>query len=83
MYTNHSIRVTRTTVLTRSNFTASEIMSITGHKGVQSLTRYQETNDKQKINMGNVMHQFMTREEDNIIVAPKKKIAGKEGHKSN
>ena len=30
-YTNHSIRVTGASVLTRQNFSASEIMSITGH----------------------------------------------------
>ena len=42
-YTNHSIRVTGATVLARQNFSASEIMNITGHKSVQSLTRYQRT----------------------------------------
>ena len=67
-YTNHSIQVTGATVLTRMNFSYSEIMSITGHKSVQSLTRYQKTQDKQKINLGNVMHQSLTRNEDEIIV---------------
>ena len=67
-YTNHSIRVTGVTVLTRQNFAAPEIMSITGHKSVQSLTRYQRTQDLQKITMGNVMHQALTRQEENIIV---------------
>ena len=60
-YTNHSIRVTGATILTRLNFSSSEIMSVTGHKSVQSLARYQKTQDKTKINMGNVMHQSMTR----------------------
>ena len=59
-YTNHSIQVTGVTVLTRQNFTASEIMSITGHKSVQSLTHYQRTQDLQQITMRNVMHQALT-----------------------
>ena len=66
MYTNHSIRVTGTTILTRMRFSASEIMSVTGHKSVQSLARYQRTQDKTKIQMGNVMHASMTTSEDNI-----------------
>ena len=74
-YTNHSIRVTATTVLTRQNFSASEIMSITCHKSVQSLTRYQRTQDKQKMRMGNVMHQSMTRSEDEIEVPGRKILA--------
>ena len=67
-YTNHSIRVTGVTVLTRQNFAASKIMSITGHKSVQSLTRYQRAQDLQKITMGSVMHQSLTREEDKVVV---------------
>ena len=73
-YTNHSIRVTSATVLMRMNFSASEIMSITGHKSVQSLTRYQKTQDKQKIEMGNVMHQAMTCEEDAIVVKRQREL---------
>ena len=73
-YTNHSVRVTGATILTRMNFSASEIMSVTGHKSVQSLARYQKTQDKQKINMGNVMHQSMTRNEENIIVPGRKQL---------
>ena len=68
IYTNHSIRVTGITVLTRMNFSNSEIMSITGHKSVQSLTRYQRTQDREKISMRNVMHQSLTKEEDQIVV---------------
>ena len=75
-YTDHSIRVTGTSVLTRQNFT-SEIMSITGHKSVQSLTRYQKTQDKEKIAMGHVMHQSMTRTEDEISVPERKALGNK------
>ena len=66
IYTNHSIRVTGVTILTRMKFAASEIMSITGHKSVQILTRYQSTQDKKKIQIGNVMHGCMTSSEDEI-----------------
>ena len=76
IYTNHSIRVTGATVLTQMNFSSSEIMSITGHKSVQSLTRYQKTKDRQKIAMGNVMHQSLIMPEDNIVVGERKEIQG-------
>ena len=75
-YTNHSIRVTGVTVLTRQNFAACDIMSITGHKSVQSLTRYQKTQPKRKIEMGNVMHQSLTRKEDEIVVPGRHQIEG-------
>ena len=65
MYTNHSIRVTGVTILTRMKFIASEIMSVTGHKSVQSLTIYQRTQYK-KIEMGNVMDLCMTRAEEEV-----------------
>ena len=68
IYTNHSIRVTGATVLTRMHFSFSKIMSVTVHKSVQSLTRYQKTQDKQNISMGNVMHQSLTNKEDYIVV---------------
>ena len=66
-YTYHSIRVTACTVLTRQNFSVSEIMSISGHKSVQSLTRYQHTQEQQKLMMGNVMHQSLTCQEEQIM----------------
>ena len=65
-YTNNSIRVTGITILTRMQFSTSEIMSVSGHKSVQSLTNYQCTQPHQKINMGKVLYQSMTREEDKI-----------------
>ena len=74
IYTNHSIRVTGATVLMRMNFSSAEIMLVTGHKSVQSLTRYQHTQNKQKLAMGNVMHQSLTREENQIVVPLKKSV---------
>ena len=52
-------------------------MSITGHKSVQSLTRYQKTQDKEKIAMGHVMNQSMTRTEDEISVPGRKALENK------
>ena len=63
IYTNHCIRVTRATVLTRKKFSASEIMSVTGHKSVQSLATYQKTEDKQKVVMGKALFDSMTNKD--------------------
>ena len=68
IYTNHSIRVTGCTVLNRCNFSASEIMSVSGHKSVQSLAIYQKTQHKQKVQMGNALFQSMTKPEDQINI---------------
>ena len=47
-------------------FSASEIMSVSGHKSVQSLTNYQRTQAKQKVNMGKILYQSMTRKEEEM-----------------
>ena len=67
IYHNHSIHVTGITVLTRQQFSNSEIMSVTRHKSVQSLTVYQHTEKKQKLDMGNVLFQSVTRKEEDIV----------------
>ena len=70
-YTNHSIHVTGITVLTRMQFSSSEIMAVSGHKSVQSLTNYQKTKSKQKISMGQALYQSMTRSEEDIQIEGK------------
>ena len=77
-YTNHSICVTGLTVLTRMQFSTSEIMSVLGHKSVQSLTNYQKTNQQQNISMGKVLYQSMTRAEEEINVPERKKLPSAE-----
>ena len=47
-YTNHSIRVTGATILTRENFAASQIKAVTGHRSVTSLSIYQRVSDVDK-----------------------------------
>ena len=51
-YTNHSIRVTGVTGLTRGHYTPRQIMSITGHKSIQSLGIYQRVRKNKKMMMG-------------------------------
>ena len=69
IYSNHSIRVTGATILTRNKFSASEIMSVTGHNSVQSLTIYQKTEERQKVAMGKVITAAM-KQKGNAITFP-------------
>lgn len=55
IYTNHSIRATGATILSQSMFSASQIMAVTGHKSVQSLSIYQRVSDREKLIMGKAM----------------------------
>jgi hypothetical protein len=52
VYSNHSIRVTGATILSRQNFAASQIMAVTGHKSVSSVSVYQRVSDREKLQMG-------------------------------
>ena len=74
IYKNHSIRVTGITVLIRMKFSPSEIMSVSGHKSVQSLSNYQHTQPKQKVQMGQVLYQSMTRTENEIHIPNKRQL---------
>ena len=62
-------------MLTRCEYSSSEIMSVSGHKSVQSLAVYQKTKEKQKINLGKTLFQSMMRSEDEIDVRKNKEIA--------
>ena len=50
-YTNHCIRVTGATNLTRSNDTAKQVMCMTGYKSIQSLSIYQKVREDDKLSM--------------------------------
>ena len=65
IYTNHSIRITGITVLTNASYSNADIMSVSGHKSVQSLAVYQKT-DKKKIKMGKTMFNSMTGKENEL-----------------
>ena len=60
IYTNRSIRATGATILTKHMFTPSQIMAVTGHKSVQSLTVYQINDTEEKIAMGHAMGKCLT-----------------------
>ena len=52
-YTNHCIRVTDVTNLTRSgHFSARQVMSVSSHKSIQSLANYQRVKEDEKLMIG-------------------------------
>ena len=51
VYTNHSLRVTGASILTRA-FNYKQVMSVTGHKSMSSLAVYEKVNSDEKISMG-------------------------------
>lgn len=52
IYTNHSIRATGASILSKSMFGPSQVMVVTGHTSVQSLSVYQRVSDDEKMMMG-------------------------------
>ncbi|KAJ8311024.1 hypothetical protein KUTeg_011425 [Tegillarca granosa] len=52
IYTNHSVRTTGVTILTKRNFSAAQIMSLTGHRSVSSLAIYHRVSDDERVQMG-------------------------------
>lgn len=52
IYTNHSIRVTGATILSKEMYGPSQTMAVVGHKSVQSLTVYPRVDEEEKIRMG-------------------------------
>lgn len=52
IYTNHSIRATGITILGKANFSPAQIMSVSGHKSVQSLSVYHNVSNDEKLEMG-------------------------------
>lgn len=51
-YTNHCIRVTGITTLRRGKFNEKQVMSVTGHKSLESLAIYQRVQSDEKLMMG-------------------------------
>ena len=67
IYTNHCIRVTGASILSRCKFNNKEVMSMTGHKSVQSLTIYQRVQEKTKIKMGQVLGASLSKDDDDLL----------------
>ena len=71
-YTNHSIRVTGTTYLTRRDFTPKQIMSITGHKSLNSLSIYQKVSTDEKLSMAYAMSCYLHSDKNvQLQIGPK------------
>ena len=63
IYTNHSIRVTGITLLSRSSeFSAKQVMSVSGHKSLQSLSIYQRVSTDEKLKMGQTLSKSLEPE---------------------
>jgi hypothetical protein len=69
VYTNHSVRATGATILSKNMYGAAQIMSVTGHKSVQSLTVYQRVDTEEKIKMGQTLTDNMCTESNLALPA--------------
>lgn len=67
-YTNHSIRATGATLLSRSMFSPAQVMAVTGHKSVSSLAVYQRVSDSEKVAMGQAIGRSINRPEHRSLV---------------
>ena len=67
-YTNHSIRATGATLLSRAMFNPAQIMAVTGHKSVSSLSVYQRVSDEEKMAMGKAIGNSVER--NDVAVVP-------------
>ena len=72
-YTNHSIRVTATTYLGREDFSSKQIMAITGHRSLNSLSIYQKVSTDKKLKMAYAMSSYL------MMDIPTKQIVPMEG----
>ena len=66
-YTNHSIRATGATILSQKMFSPAQIMSVSGHKSVSSLTVYQRVNESEKNNMGQAINNYIHPNEIQVV----------------
>ena len=71
-YTNHNLRVTAITTLTRDNFSNKQIMSITGHKPSSSLETYQRVSSSEKIAMGKSLGSSLINNQQLVPYIPPK-----------
>lgn len=61
IYTNHSIRATGATMLSKEMYGPSQTMAVAGHKYIQSLTVYPRVDKEEKIRMGHSNFEAMLR----------------------
>ena len=70
IYTNHSIRVTSATYLSRKQFSAKQIMSVTGHKSLNSLAIYQKVSTDEKLSMAYAMSCYLQHDKCATLPIP-------------
>ncbi|XP_062603966.1 uncharacterized protein LOC134265768 [Saccostrea cucullata] len=70
IYTNHSIRVTGTSILFKNNFVDSQIMSVTGHKSVNSLAVYHRVSEHEKLQMSRAIQNTVNTEQPCLPAPP-------------
>lgn len=75
IYTNHSIRATGATILSKNMYGAAQIMAVTGHKSVQSLTTYQRVDTEEKIKMGQTLTENVTPVPEQLALPSTEKLA--------
>ena len=66
VYTNHSICVTGATFLSRNNFSAKQIMSVTDHHSINSLAIYQKVSSNEKLCMGMSINYFLNSDNPEV-----------------
>ena len=66
-YTNHSIRVTGATALTRQQYGNKQIMSVTGHKSVSFLAIYQRTSNSENLAMGQALNTVLGISSNSVV----------------
>ena len=67
IYTNHSLRVTGSAILGRNKCSDAQIMSVTGHKSVSSLSIYQRITDEEKLEMSRLITSATTSNEPGVL----------------
>ena len=75
IYTNHSIRATGATIMSKNMYGAAQIMAVTGHKSVQSLTTYQRVDTEEKIKMVQTLTEKVTPVPEQLAFPSTEKLA--------
>ena len=71
IYTNHSIRATGPTILSKNKYGPVQIMAVTGHKSVQSLTvYYKRVDNEEKIRMGQTLSENLVKKSNQTAALP-------------
>ena len=77
-YTNHCLRVTGITNLTRGKFNAKQIISVSGHKSLDSLAIYQRVQSDEKLMMGMCLTFSLLKPDDALLLSKNIEVEDKE-----